>query len=154
MARHWPAADETRIDPEAEAEVARAIAAVQELRGWRDRVGAAPSAVLPARLDAAGYERTAGHVARLGRCDWSAGGGDPTAIVAVPGGSVAVLRSDAIDHEAASRRIDERRAWLDGEIARAEKKLANRGFVAKAPEAVVGAEREKLAQLREERAAL
>ena len=44
-----------------------------------------------------------------------------------------------------------RRAWLDTEIARAEKKLANQGFVAKAPEAVVEAERAKLAALREER---
>ena len=154
MGARWPVADESLIDPDAEAEVGRAIAAVQELRGWRDRIGAAPAAVLPARLEAAGYERTADHVARLARCDWSLDGGDPAATVAVPGGAVAVLPTDAVDLGAAARRIEERRAWLEAEIARAEKKLANQGFVAKAPEAVVQAERDKLAQLVEERDAL
>jgi valyl-tRNA synthetase len=151
MARRWPVADESLIDPDAEAELGRAIAAVQELRGWRDRIGAAPAAVLPARLEAAGYERTAEHVARLARCAWSPDGADPAATVSVPGGAVAVLPSDAVDLVAAARRIEERRAWLDAEIARAESKLANAGFVAKARAEVVAAEREKLARLREER---
>jgi valyl-tRNA synthetase len=151
MGHRWPAADESLIDPQAEAEVARAITAVQELRGWRDRIGAAPAAVLPARLEADGYERTAAHVARLARCSWSPDGGDPAATVSVPGGAVAVLPTDAVDLGAAARRIDERRSWLDSEIARAEQKLANERFVAKAPEAVVATERDKLARLREER---
>ena len=154
MAHRWPEADESLIDPEAEAEVARAIACVQELRGWRDRIGAAPAAVLPARLDAGGYERTAEHVARLARVDWSPDGAEPAATVAVPGGSVAVLPSEAVDPGAAARRIEERRAVLDKEIARAEGKLANESFVAKARPDVVADERAKLARLQEERAAL
>ena len=141
------------IDTEAEAEVERAIGAVQELRGWRDRIGAAPGAVLPARLDADGYARTAEYVARLARCEWD-GDGEPVATVSVPGGSIAVLPSDAVDLGAEARRIEERRSWLDDEIARAERKLANQGFVAKAPEPVVAAERDKLARLQEERASL
>jgi valyl-tRNA synthetase len=154
MAARYPQADERLIDPAAEAELGRAIAAVQELRGWRDRVGAAPGAVLPARLDAGGYERTALHVARLARLDWSPDGGDPAASVAVPGGSVAVLASDAVDLDAAARRVAERRAALAAEIDRAERKLANSGFTTKAPAPVVAAERDKLARLREEHAAL
>ena len=154
MGHAWPVADESLIDAEAEAEVGRAIAAVQALRGWRDGIGAAPAAVLPARLEAAGYERMAAHVARLARCEWSADGGEPAATVAVPGGAVAVLPSGAVDLGAAARRIEERRAWLDAEIARAEQQLAKEAFVAKAPEAVVAAERDKLAGLREERDAL
>jgi valyl-tRNA synthetase len=154
MARGWPQPDPSRVDEEAEAEVGRAIAAVQGLRGWRDRVGAAPAAVLPARLEADGYERTSAHVARLARVEWSPDGADPAATVAVPGGAVAVLPSDAVDLEAAQRRLDERRAWLDGEIRRAERKLGNDGFVAKAPAPVVQAERDKLARLREELGAL
>jgi valyl-tRNA synthetase len=154
MTRGWPQPDPSRVDEEAEAEVGRAIAAVQGLRGWRDRVGAAPAAVLPARLEADGYERTSAHVARLARVEWSPDGADPAATVAVPGGAVAVLPSDAVDLEAAQRRLDERRAWLDGEIRRAERKLGNDGFVAKAPAPVVQAERDKLARLREELGAL
>ena len=48
---------------------------------------------------------------------------------------------------ASARRERER---LRGEIARAEQKLANEGFVAKAPEQLVAAEREKLDRLRRE----
>ncbi len=154
MGHPYPQADPARIDAGAEEELGRAIAAVQELRGWRDRIGAAPSAVIPARLQAGGYERTAAHVARLARLELTeagANGAEPVATVTVPGGSVAVLPSEAVDLGAAQRRIDERRAWLDGEISRAEKKLANQGFVAKAPAAVVEAERAKLTALREER---
>jgi len=65
-----------------------------------------------------------------------------------------VHASDAVDLGAAERKLAERRTKLEQEIARCESKLANQGFVAKAPEAVVAAEREKLAQLREELGAL
>jgi valyl-tRNA synthetase len=51
----------------------------------------------------------------------------------------------------AARRAEPRRTELDAEIARAEGKLANQRFVEKAPEAVVQAERDKLARLRAER---
>ena len=40
MAQPFPAADDSLLDEAAEAELARAIEAVQALRGWRDRVGA------------------------------------------------------------------------------------------------------------------
>jgi len=154
MGHSWPVADESQIDTRAEAEIARAISAVQALRGWRDGIGAAPAAVLPARLEAEGYERTAEYVARLARCAWSPDAGEPAATVAVPGGSIAVLASDTLDLEAAARKLEQRRAWLDTEIARAAQRLENSGFVGKAPAAVVQAERDKLAGLREERGAL
>src|SRR4051812_38880905 len=44
------------VDEEAEQRVGRAIAAVQELRGWRERVEVAPGAFLPARVVAEGYD--------------------------------------------------------------------------------------------------
>jgi valyl-tRNA synthetase len=146
----YPEADPTLVDEAAEADVSRAIAATQELRGWRDRVGAAAGKVVPARLDAPGYDRTATHVARLARVEWSADGGEPVATVGVPGGSVAVLASEAVDLDAAAERAAAQRATLEKEIARAEGKLANQGFVAKAPAAVVEAEKEKLERLRRE----
>jgi valyl-tRNA synthetase len=151
MVRRYPEPDEALSDPAAEEDVAHVIAAVQELRGWRDRVGAAAGKTIPARLDAPGYEATAEHVARLARFEWVPGGdGEPVATVAVPGGSVAVFASDAVDTEAEARRAQARRAELESEIARAEGKLANERFVAKAPEAVVQGERDKLAGLRAE----
>jgi valyl-tRNA synthetase len=150
MSRPWPEPDPALVDADAEGEVARAIAAVQELRGWRDRVGAAAGATVPGRLDAPGFDRTAAQVARLARFEWSEDGAVAVATVGVPGGSVAVLPSQAVDAEAEARRARERLELLRREIARAEGKLANQGFVAKAPEAVVQAERDKLAGLRAE----
>jgi valyl-tRNA synthetase len=150
MVHRYPEADESLRDEEAESEVQRAIAATQELRGWRDRVGAAAGKAVPARLEASGYDRTAAHVARLARIEWSSDGGEPVATVGVPGGNVAMLASEAVDEEAASQRAAARRATLEQEIARAEGKLANQGFVAKAPAAVVDAEREKLDRLKRE----
>jgi valyl-tRNA synthetase len=105
---------------------------------------------VPARLDAVGYERVADHIARLARFEFSTNGASPVATVGVPGGSVIVLESESVDLEAEKRRAAERAEFLRKEIARAEGKLANEGFVAKAPEAVVKAEREKLEQLRRE----
>jgi valyl-tRNA synthetase len=61
-----------------------------------------------------------------------------------------VLPSDTVDLEAEKRRSEERAEFLRNEIKRAEGKLANQGFVAKAPEAVVAGERAKLEQLKRE----
>ena len=136
MAHRWPEADEALRDDDGRgASSARAIEAVQELRGWRDRVGAAPGSVAPGaarRPRATSAPPT--HVARLARVEWTADGGEPVATVGVPGGNVAVLASDAVDLEAEARaRRRARATQLEAEIARAEGKLANEGFVAKAP---------------------
>jgi valyl-tRNA synthetase len=154
MATRYPVADDALADPGAEAQLARAIEAVQALRAWRDGVGAKPGRPIPARLEGEGYEATAGHVARLARLEWTSDGGEPVATVAIPGATVAVFASDAVDLEAEQRRSAARREEIEAEIGRAEGKLSNQGFVAKAPEAVVQAERDKLARLREELAEL
>jgi valyl-tRNA synthetase len=150
MAHAWPEPDPALADPAAEDEVGRAITAVQELRGWRDRVGAAAGATVPGRLDASGFERTAAAIARLARFEWQSDGGRPVATVGVPGGSIVVLASEAVDADAEARRARERQDLLRKEIARAQGRLANQGFVAKAPDAVVQAERDKLARLEAE----
>src|SRR5918995_6849798 len=77
MARRYPTPDEALTDTGAEAQLARTIEAVQELRAWRDSVGAKPGRPIPARLDGAGYDATAAHVARLARLDWTSGNGSP-----------------------------------------------------------------------------
>jgi valyl-tRNA synthetase len=146
----YPQADEGLADERAEALIADVIAAVTELRVWRDKVGAAPGKTVPSRLDASGYDDTADHVARLARLEWDARDEEPVASVAIPGGTVAVFASDAVDLEAEARRTEARREQLRAEIARAEGKLANEKFVARAPEHVVAAEQVKLDSARAE----
>jgi valyl-tRNA synthetase len=152
---HSPAA---KIDAAAEQSLDRAIEAVQAVRGWRDFAGVKAGARVTARLAADGYDETAEHVARLARLSFAGGdggdGGEPVASVAVPGGVVEILAGDGLDLGEAARKAQVRRAKLEGEIERAERKLANEGFVAKAPATVVQTEREKLARLRAELEAL
>jgi valyl-tRNA synthetase len=139
-------------DPAAERALSDAIAAVTALRGWRDGVGAVAGARIPGRLEASGYDETAAHVARLARFELAKAqnGAQDAATIAIPGGALVVHASDAVDLGAAGRKLDERRSRLEAEVARCEGKLANEGFVAKAPPAVVEAERAKLAELRSE----
>jgi valyl-tRNA synthetase len=72
------------------------------------------------------------------------------ASVAIPGGVVEILDGPYVDLEGAQRKLEQRCAKLEAEIERGERKLANQGFVAKAPAHVVQAERDKLERLRAE----
>jgi valyl-tRNA synthetase len=150
LAAGLPEVQATPVDETAEASVARVIEAVQALRGWRDFAGVRAAATVPARLAAEGYEETGEHLARLARVAFTSDGAEPVASVPVPGGTVEILPSDEVDLEGAERRLAARRAKLETEIERAERKLANQGFVDKAPPEVVQAERDKLKRLKDE----
>jgi valyl-tRNA synthetase len=139
--------DPSLRDDAAEAEMAAVIEAVQALRSWRDEAGVKPGQVLPARID--GLDGSAALVARMARLDLHSDG-EPTATVPVPGGSVEIRAGDLVDREAEARKAAAERERIQQEIARAEAKLANEGFVAKAPPHLVQAEREKLERLRRE----
>jgi valyl-tRNA synthetase len=150
----YPRPEPALFHREAEDLLGRVIEAVTALRGWRDTAGAKPGARITGRLEAGGYGDAAASLAHLARFDFVGDGGAPVATVPIPGGAVAVLASEGLDLEAASRRTDEERKRLEAEIARAEKQLANERFVAKAPADVVQAERDKLERLRAELDAL
>jgi valyl-tRNA synthetase len=139
--------DDSLRDPEAEARVGAVIAAVSALRSWRDETGVRPSETLPARVD--GLDGDAELVARMARLDLVAEG-DHTAAIPFAGGMVEIRAGTLVDPEAEARKREAERRRLRSEIARAEGKLANDGFVAKAPEQLVAAEREKLERLRRE----
>jgi valyl-tRNA synthetase len=144
-------------DEQAEAALGRLIDAVQALRAWRDQAGVRPGATLGARLAVSGgYEETAEHLQRLARlsCTGPDDGELPVASVPIAGGAVEIFASGELDLEAAGRKLAARREQLEAEIQRAERKLSNDGFVSKAPEDVVDAERDKLTRLRDELAAL
>ena len=138
------------IDDAAEATLGRVIETVQALRAWRDFAGVKAGATVHARLAAAGYEDTREHIARLARMSLDSQPGGPVASIPIPGGAVEILAGADLDLETAERKRAAQRARLETEIERAERRLANKGFVAKAPAEVVQAERDKLARLREE----
>jgi valyl-tRNA synthetase len=143
----FPEADDSLIDEDAEEDVAGAIALTRSLRAWRDMVGVPAKAVLPAVVDGIAPSEFVG---RLSRFAFDGVGSQPVASV----GPVRVLASEALDAEAVEARLGGRRKELQSEIDRAERKLGNEGFVAKAPVAVVEEERGKLDRYKKELAEL
>jgi valyl-tRNA synthetase len=150
-AARYPVVEPALVDPEAEVRVAAVIEAVTAVRSWRNQAGVRPGERLPARLAAQGYEDTAALVARLARLELTDLDGAEPARILVPGGVLEVVPGDP--EEAARKRAAER-GRLEAEVRRAEGRLANDGFVAKAPAHLVEEERRKLERLRHELEAL
>jgi len=139
----FPEADESLFDEQAEAEVERGIELTRRLRAWRDMVEAPAATQISARI-----EGDAPHefVGRLSRFEFAADGDGQIAAV----GPVRVMASPEIDAQAVAARLEKRREELRSEVARAEGKLANEKFVARAPAELVGEERIKLERYRAE----
>lgn len=76
------------------------------------------------------------------------------ASLVTPLGKIFIPMGELIDFDRERERIKAEIAKTDEEIARAEGKLANAGFVAKAPAALIEKEHEKLARYREQRKGL
>jgi valyl-tRNA synthetase len=147
-----PLADET-IDEDAERTLEWVIAATQAVRRWRDDFSVAQGVPLAARLDHPQFAAQGGPLlARMARLELRDAAGEGAATIAVEGGTVTIL--EGVDLAAHEARRGREREKLDAEIARVRAKLANPAFVAKAPPAVVDAEREKLAELERRRESL
>ncbi len=81
-------------------------------------------------------------------------GSDDAVMIATDAGSMYIPLAEVIDFEKERARLGAEMKKNDQEIERIEKKLANEGFVAKAPAAVIDGERAKLAKYLETREAL
>jgi valyl-tRNA synthetase len=139
----FPEPDASLFDEEAEAEMGEAIDLTRNLRTWRDLVELASKATVPVRT----ADPLPEFVSRLARVEAADGGSaDPIASV----GAVQILASPEIDAEAVATRLARRREELRSEVARAEGKLANEKFVARAPAELVEEERAKLERYRAE----
>jgi valyl-tRNA synthetase len=137
-------------DAQAETDIGRVIATIQAVRSWRDASGVKPGEFLEARLS--GLDGLVPLVARLARLTPVDDDREPVATIPVTGVQVDLLTG--VDPAEAAAKVEAQRKQLQAEVKRAEGKLANEGFVAKAPEAVVAAEREKLERLKAELEAL
>ena len=79
---------------------------------------------------------------------------DDAVMIATDAGSLYIPLAEVIDFEKERARLTAEMKKNDGEIERIEKKLANEGFVAKAPAAVIDGEKAKLAKYLEVRESL
>ncbi len=154
MAARYPEADMARIDEACEAKMAELKRLTHACRNLRGEMNISPAQRLP--LVAAGPAEAMAEfapylkgLAKLASVDVVTDiGADELAPVAVVGDFKLMLKVE-IDIAAERERVGKEVARLEGEIKKAEGKLGNDNFVARAPEAVVAQERERLAAFRD-----
>jgi valyl-tRNA synthetase len=156
MLAPYPVARDDKIDTEAETNIEWLKSFIDGIRTIRGEMNIAPGKPIPvllrnaSELDEsrlAANRSTLLSLAKLeGAALLAADEVAPMSATALVGDmEVLVPMAGLIDKDAELARLDKEIAKLDKEIARISGKLSNQGFVAKAPEAVIDKEREKLA---------
>jgi valyl-tRNA synthetase len=150
----YPKAEPDRIDPTADAWVAQLKSLVGACRALRSEMGLSPAERVPlmtlgdaAFIDvAAPLLKALAKVSEVQRFDDEAAYAAATQMAPVlVQGEVRLALKVEIDVAAERERLGKEIARLSGEIAKAEAKLGNESFVARAPAAVVAQERARMA---------
>ncbi len=150
MLQAYPKADLEKIDEEAEAWVALLKTAVEACRSLRGEMGISPAAKVPliAAGDAAQLTAYAPYIKSLAKLEDVAVVADlPDADAPVMlAGEFKLMLKVEIDVAAEKERLGKEIARLQGEIGKANGKLNNESFVARAPAAVVEQEKARVAE--------
>ena len=160
MVKDFPEYDAAFVFPEESESLGRVIDAIRAIRTRRNEMNVPPSRKakvivetrFPASFADAGafFERLASASSLEVVTEYADDDG-PAVRIVTDAATVHIPLADIIDFEAERKRLAADLEKVDGEIARAEGKLANESFVSRAPEKVVNAEREKLAKNKEKR---
>jgi len=154
MVQPYPRADPARIDPQADAEMELLKRIVDACRNLRGEMSLSPAVRVPLALtprDARSeafvpYLMALAKLSEIDRVDELSGAdGAGAAPVAVVGDYRLMLKIE-VDVGAERERLGKEIARVKGEIAKAEKQLANESFVARAPAPVVEEMRRRLAE--------
>jgi len=154
----YPQAQLQKVDPTADAWVARLKAVAAETRRLRSEMGLPPGERVPLlTLGDEAFVRSAAPLlqalARLAEvrplADEAAFAAATQAAPVAMNGELRLALEVKIDLAAETARLAKEITRLQGEIAKAEAKLANEGFVARAPAAVVVQERARMADFRQ-----
>lgn len=156
ISRAWPKADESLIDAKIETAFDQAFAVVESVRGVRGRYNVSPATKLSAVLnvDEASTEASVKdcmaiitELSGLSNLSIAVKAAKPkfSASAVVPGGELYVPLEGILDPAAEIARLEKEIEKARSFAASIEKKLSNQKFVSGAPEAVVNAERTKLA---------
>jgi valyl-tRNA synthetase len=152
MIQPYPKSDPAKIDATADADVALLKQLTDAARNLRGEMNLSPAVKVPLAVSgpADKVELCAPYLAALARLSevkhvadlvQAAQGAAPVAVV----GDYRLMLVIEVDLAAERERLGKEIARLEGEIRKAEGKLANESFVARAPAAVVAQERERLA---------
>ncbi len=158
----YPKADSALEYPAESLEMTRVISAIKAIRLRRNEMNVVPSRKAKVYIATAYPEsfsdNTHAFFARLASASEVAVAAEFASDVVSADNAVQIITdsatiylplSDLVDTEKERARLTSERTKLEGEIDRLAKKLSNEGFVAKAPAAVVDAERQKLAKYTE-----
>jgi valyl-tRNA synthetase len=164
MIAAWPEDHEEHRDPGAEAQFAFVEAVVSEVRRFRKAHGLRDQVSVAVRIHATGDQRRVleelrreiQRLASVSTLEVLSEPGDAAgcATLVVDGAQMLIPLAGLFDPEVERARLARRIEEVDAEAVRRSAKLAGEGFLAKAPPAVVDKERERLAALKEESAAL
>jgi len=149
MIAPYPQAQPDRIDPAAEEAVAALKTLTDACRNLRGEMNVAPGERMPLFVESAdaGLERFFPYMrvlARLSEAQRVPKLPEADAPVAIVGTTRLMLKIE-IDVAAEVARLEKEQGRVSGEIGKARAKLANAGFVERAPAPVVAQERERLA---------
>ena len=161
MLESYPVYDSALVFSEEEEDVDRIITAITAIRARRAEMNVPPSK--KAKLYAVTkyrdtFTRTAKILEKLASASEviiaESYESDDAVMIATDAGNMYIPLAEVIDFEKERARLTAEMKKNDGEIERIEKKLANEGFVAKAPAAVIDGERAKLKKYLEVKEAL
>jgi valyl-tRNA synthetase len=156
----WPAQHPEHHDAEAERVFAALREVVTAVRQFRARHRIPPGRRFPVRIEISddlrvGVEPLAERIQRLAGLEEVAFVGTPrgkrdgeTTVILATG--AVYLPPGLFDADAERARLSKQRSELDADLVRIRGKLANDGFLAKAPAEVVAGEREKAMQLQQQ----
>jgi valyl-tRNA synthetase len=135
-------------DAAAEEEIGSLMRMVTEVRRFRSDQGLRPSQQVPARLSGTEASPLAAHEARIRsllRLTPPAAGFAPTGSVQAEGITVELDTAAGLDVAAERRRLEKDLAAARAEIEAAERKLANKSFIERAPAEIVAKSADRLA---------
>jgi len=150
----WPKYDEALVSTEAESDMAYVIEAIKGLRNVRAEMNVPPSrkakVICYIAEDAKkAFNAGSAYIEKLASASDVEFIADKANVpsnavsLVVKGGELFMPLLDLVDKEKELDRLNKEAKKLEGEIDRIDKKLGNQGFVAKAPAAVIDAEKEK-----------
>ncbi len=145
MTAAWPQADASQIDKQAEKIVASLQEVVTEVRRFRNDQGLKPSQKIPGRFsgneDVVAFESSLRFLLKIESAEFT-----PSATLEIAGTTIELDLTGSIDVVAERARLEKDLVTAQKDLKTAEVKLANEGFMAKAPADVVVEIRERLAK--------
>ena len=150
----WPVYDEALTFEAETARLELAMEAIRAIRNIRAEADAAPSKKLRAVIYAEAAdmelvksaERYIKGMANITEIDFvtdKANVPEDVMSAVIAGAEIYIPSDDLLDYKAEFERLTKEKKKLESEVARVTGKLSNQGFVSKAPEKVIAAEKEK-----------